>query len=145
MQPAKNAFPQFNRALCLGMGFFLFGFNTSGQQTKPDSRDSVFECYSTISPEFSGGHKGLLAYLKREVNYPDSAAKANIVGKVFISFLIDEKGQVSQPIVLKALGYGCDTEAIRVINAMPRWKPGTRWSGEPIPVKYNIPVTFTPK
>lgn len=79
--------------------------------------------------------------MRQQVHYPEEAAKAGVTGKVFVSFVIDTAGCISDITVLKSLGYGCDDEAIRVVKAMPRWIPGTQ-SGRPIPVKYNLPVLF---
>lgn len=145
MQLIRNLFFPVGLALWLGLGFLLCGLSALAQQTKPDPQEAVFGNCDNIDPQFPGGTKGLLVYLEKEVNYPDSAARANITGKVFISFVIDAKGQISRPQILRALGYGCDAEAIRVVNAMPSWRPATRCSGEPIAVSYNMPILFGPK
>ncbi len=85
-----------------------------------------------------------MRYLTENTRYPEAAKQAGITGRVFASFVIDTAGHVSQAQVLKGLGYGCDEEAIRLINKLPRWKPGTQ-SGRVVAVKYNLPVNFPPK
>lgn len=80
-------------------------------------------------------------YLKKQTHYSDSAAKAGIIGRVFVSFIVEPDGQLTNITLLKGLGFGCDEEAIRVIEAMPRWNPG-RQSGRAIRVEYNLPIAF---
>lgn len=131
------------RALGLSIGLFLASLSASAQQTKPDSQQVTWPHDDLRDAEFPGGRKALAAYMRQHVQYPDSAAQARITGRVFVSFVIDTTGQVSNLTVLKSLGYGCDREAVRVIKAMPRWIPGTQ-SGKPIRVKYNLPILFPP-
>lgn len=77
----------------------------------------------------------------RNVRYPAEAQKARVKGRVFTSFVVEIDGRLTNACILRGLGYGCDEEAVRVIKAMPRWKPGSQ-SGRPIRVKYNLPVLF---
>ena len=93
-------------------------------------------------PQFPGGPKALQEYLRQNVRYPEAAARKKVKGKVWVSFVIDTAGYVSNPTILKGLGYGCDEEAIRVVREMPRWQPGIR-SGRVVPAKYNLPIAFT--
>ena len=92
-------------------------------------------------PEFPGGRQALENYLLATVRYPPEAQKAGVKGRVFVSFVIEPDGTITHIQLLKGLGYGCDEEAIRVINAMPCWAPGGQ-SGRPLRVKYNLPVLF---
>jgi periplasmic protein TonB len=98
----------------------------------------------TEEPQFPGGQKALTRYLDQQVRYPKAAAKAGITGRVFASFVIDTVGRISQAAILRGLGYGCDEEAIRVVEQMPRWIPG-RLYNRPVSVKYNLPILFSPK
>lgn len=75
------------------------------------------------------------------IHYTTEAQKAGVKGRVFISFVVEPEGTITNIQLLKGLGYGCDEEAIRVINAMPCWAPGSQ-SGRPLRVKYNLPVLF---
>ncbi|MBC7571646.1 MAG: energy transducer TonB [Spirosoma sp.] len=101
--------------------------------------------HSETPPEFPGGTKAFMRYLAENTRYPEAAKQAGITGRVFASFVIDTAGYVSQPQVLKGLGYGCDEEAIRIINGLPRWKPGMVAGRGVVAVKYNLPINFPPK
>lgn len=92
-------------------------------------------------PEFQGGMKELGAYLQKNLRYPESAQKANAQGKVFISFIVTKTGEIADVKLLKGIGFGADEEAIRVVQSMPRWIPGSQ-SGQVVNVRYNLPIRF---
>ncbi|WP_118950862.1 energy transducer TonB [Taibaiella helva] len=92
-------------------------------------------------PEFPGGRKALMAYLKQNLSYPVAARSDGIEGKVIIRFVVDVDGNIESATVLRGIGGGCDKEALRVVNAMPRWKPG-RQGGHPVKVYFMLPVSF---
>jgi len=94
------------------------------------------------SPEFPGGADKLNRYLTDNLHYPDEAKMNSISGTVYVQFVIDKKGQISDAKVLRGIGSGCDEEALRVIKAMPRWKPGMQ-RGKPVRVAFNMPVKFS--
>lgn len=89
-------------------------------------------------PEFNGN---LNDYLQTQLRYPQQARDAGIEGKVTIQFVVNEDGTVSNAKILKGIGAGCDEEAIRVINSMPKWKPGKQ-NGKSIKVYYTLPIRF---
>ncbi|GAB3757433.1 energy transducer TonB [Spirosoma pomorum] len=93
-------------------------------------------------PEFNGGMAALGQYLSKNLRYPAAAQRANVAGRVFVSFVVNTDGSIQDVSVLKGLGFGTDEEAIRVIKAMPKWRPGKQ-SGRPVRVKYNLPINFT--
>jgi TonB family protein len=92
-------------------------------------------------PEFPGGIKAMYQFLARNIRYPAAASKANVGGRVFLSFVITETGDVEDVQVLKGIGFGCDAEAIRVLSKFPKWIPGEQ-GGVPVNVKYNLPINF---
>ena len=92
-------------------------------------------------PEFPGGRQALENYLMATVRYPSEAKKAGVKGRVFTSFIVEPDGQITHVQLLRGLGYGCDEEAIRLVQNMPCWKPGGQ-SGRPLRVKYNLPILF---
>ena len=102
--------------------------------------DSV---YSVVDqdPEFEGGMEALYKYLAENIQYPEQAKADKVEGRVFISFVIEPDGTVSNAEVLRGIGGGCDEEALRVVQGMPNWKPGMV-DGKPVRVHYNIPITF---
>ena len=92
-------------------------------------------------PEFPGGMAKLGEYLAKNIKYPQMAREAGVKGKVFIAFVIEPDGSVSNVQVLRGIGGGCDEEAIRVVKSMPKWKPGKQ-RGKAVRVSYNLPVNF---
>lgn len=93
-------------------------------------------------PEFPGGMAKLMGYLGSNIKYPPFAKETNIQGRVFINFVVEPNGSISNVKVLRGIGGGCDEEAIRVVESMPNWKPGMQ-RGKPVRVSYNLPVKFT--
>lgn len=94
------------------------------------------------NPEPQGGMAALGAYLSKNLRYPAPAQRANISGKVFVSFVVNTDGSIQDVQILKGLGFGTDEEALRVVKGMPKWKPGKQ-SGRPVRVKFNLPISFT--
>lgn len=92
-------------------------------------------------PEYPGGEKKLLEYVGKSVKYPQIARESGIQGRVFVNFVIEPDGSVSNVKVLRGIGGGCDEEAMRVIKAMPKWKPGKQ-RGKAVRVSYTLPVNF---
>jgi protein TonB len=93
------------------------------------------------NPEFPGGMAALGQFLGKNIRYPPAASRANISGRVFVSFVVNTDGSIQDVTVLKGLGFGTDEEAMRVVKAMPKWRPGKQ-SGRPVRVKYNLPINF---
>lgn len=91
--------------------------------------------------EFPGGQSALGKFLQKNLRYPPQAQRANVSGRVFLSFVVDRAGEISDVQVLKGLGFGCDEEAIRVVKSMPRWNPGKQ-SGRAVKSKFNLPISF---
>ncbi|GAB2795569.1 energy transducer TonB [Rhabdobacter roseus] len=93
-------------------------------------------------PEYPGGAAEMYKYLSKHIKYPPAASRANISGKVFLTFVVNTDGSIQDVSVLKGLGFGCDEEAMRVVKTMPKWKPGKQ-SGRSVRVKFNLPISFT--
>lgn len=92
-------------------------------------------------PSFPGGEQKLLEYVAKNVKYPQIARESGIKGRVFISFVVEPDGSVSNVKVLRGIGGGCDEEAMRVVKSMPKWKPGKQ-RGKAVRVSYMLPVNF---
>ena len=92
-------------------------------------------------PEFPGGMAKLAEYLAKNIKYPQLARESGIQGRVFINFVVENDGSVTNVKVMRSLGGGCDEEAMRVVKSMPKWKPGKQ-RGKPVRVSYNLPVNF---
>ena len=113
---------------------------TSAMAQSDDVDDAVFVVVEK-SPEFPGGNDSLYAFIGRNIKYPEAAKKNKIEGRVFVTFVIEKDGQVSNAKLLRDIGGGCGEEAIRVVNSMPKWKPGTQ-RGNPVRVQFNLPIMF---
>ncbi len=91
--------------------------------------------------EFPGGAGAWGRYIAKTLKYPKTAQKANIGGRVYVSFVVNTDGSIQDVQVLKGVGFGCDEEAVRVIKAMPRWIPGKQ-SGSFVRSRFTQPITF---
>jgi len=92
-------------------------------------------------PEFPGGQAKLQAFLAENITFPASAKESGIQGSVYVSFIVRKDGRISDAKILRGIGGGCDEEALRVVNKMPRWKPGTQ-RGKNVDVQFNLPIVF---
>ena len=95
-------------------------------------------------PMYPGGDIELLKYIGEHTQYPEVAKENNIQGRVIVRFCVTAKGGVSQVSILKGVDPELDKEAIRVVSALPAFKPGKQ-GGKPVPVWYMVPITFTLK
>ena len=111
----------------------------SASTDKPES-DSIYNIVE-VMPEFPGGMSQMATYLSENIKYPEEAKDKNISGRVFIEFVIEKDGSVSNVNVMRSVGGGCDDEAVRVVKAMPKWKPGLM-KGKPVRVHYVLPINF---
>ncbi len=93
-------------------------------------------------PEFPGGQAKMLEFIATNIKYPPMARESGIQGRVFVNFVVEPDGSVSNVTILRGIGGGCDEEAIRVIQSMPKWTPG-RQRGKAVRVSFNLPVRFT--
>ncbi|MDL2314922.1 energy transducer TonB [Bacteroidales bacterium OttesenSCG-928-C19] len=93
-------------------------------------------------PSFQGGEAGLRRYLAENIKYPQLAKETNVQGRVFVTFVVERDGSVSNVRILRDIGAGCGAEAVRVVKAMPKWTPGKQ-RGKAVRVQYNLPVMFT--
>jgi TonB family protein len=106
-----------------------------------DNNDTVYTVVSKL-PQYPGGDKGRMSFIAKNIKYPEEARKNDITGTVYASFIIEKDGSVSNPKIIRSIGYGCDKEVIRVIKIMPKWQPGEDETGNPVRVAYTIPVKF---
>ena len=106
----------------------------------PSEGEAAFDVVEEM-PEFPGGPQAMMDYLMKNVCYPKTAFDANIQGRVIAQFVVDKEGTIRGAHVVKSVDPALDAEAVRVINSMPKWKPG-RQNGKVVNVKYTIPVNF---
>ena len=92
-------------------------------------------------PSFPGGDEAYFRYMKENTSYPTWAREAGIEGVVYVEFVVDTHGEVSNAKVIRKIGGGCDEEALRVVKNMPVWNPGLQLN-KPVPVIMSLPVHF---
>lgn len=93
-------------------------------------------------PEFPGGINELMKFLQENMKYPEDATKEGKQGRVIVRFVIDKDGTISDATVMRSVYPSIDAEALRVVNAMPKWTPG-KVKGAPVRVKYTLPLVFS--
>lgn len=114
--------------------------------TKPSTVTTQEETIFTVveqMPEFPGGMEALYQFLAANIKYP-GGPDVCVSGKVFVSFVIEKDGTVSDAKVLRKLHPAFDEEALRVVKLMPKWEPG-RQDGKPVRVQFNLPINFNLK
>ncbi|MEM8969932.1 MAG: TonB family protein, partial [Bacteroidota bacterium] len=92
-------------------------------------------------PEYEGGMEVFYQYIASEIKYPAQARQRGIEGKVFVQFVVEKDGALSDVQVIKGIGEGCDQEAIRVVENSLAFKPGKQ-RGKPVRVRMVMPITF---
>jgi len=114
----------------------------------PSSEEEVPAAISTAPlqvsetmPSFPGGEEALFAYIDKNLRYPQKALDREIEGRLYVQFVVQADGRLTDFRVLRGLGYGCDSEALRIISEMPRWNPGKQ-KGKAVPVYYTLPITY---
>ena len=129
----------------LAVSVFANGTNASETPKEPHPQTTTqTKIHDAVEemPEFNGGQLAMMEFLMNNMKYPQAAVKAKQQGKAVVGFVIRKDGTVSDVHITKSAGYAVlDEEAIRVVKAMPAWKPGKQ-KGEPVNVKYSVPITF---
>lgn len=92
-------------------------------------------------PGFPGGDDARIKFLKKNLKYPDEARKQGISGTVFVSFVVEKDGSISNVKLLRGIGGGCDKEALRVVSMLPNYEPGLQDS-KPVRTQFNLPISF---
>jgi periplasmic protein TonB len=120
-------------ALCL-----IISKSTFAQQAQ---KDTTVYTVVEIKPQYPGGDDALMKYLAINISYPQVAKDKGIQGTVYVSFIVEKDGSITNIKILRSLGGGCDEEVIRVVKAMPVWEPGKQ-AGKPVRVQFLLPVKF---
>jgi protein TonB len=131
------------------MSITLLSFEWKSQETKPPPKsvkeepksESTFFTIIEENASYPGGEAARQQFLKENVKYPDTARAAKIEGTVYVTFVIERDGSISDVKVLRGIGGGCDEEAIRVVKLMPNWIPGKQ-RGKAVRNQFNMPINF---
>lgn len=114
-----------------------------GNGTAKEGSNEIFETHGVEEfPEFPGGLVAWSKFIQRNLRYPYMAQETGVQGKVFVSFVIEKDGSVSDVSLVRGIGAGCDEEAMRVIKKSPKWKPGKQ-NKQTVRVRYNMPINYT--
>ncbi len=105
-----------------------------------DPENEVYQIVEQM-PQFPGGVSLMMEYVREHTVYPEEAKRKGIQGRVYVSFVVETDGSISNAKVLRGIGNGCDEEAVRVVESMPKWSPGVH-KGETVRVSYQIPLLF---
>jgi protein TonB len=92
-------------------------------------------------PEFPGGELALRKYISNNIEYPQVAQDNGIQGKVYVTFVVSKDGSVANARIARGVDPALDKEALRVVNSLPKWKPGKQ-RGENVNVSYTVPINF---
>lgn len=92
-------------------------------------------------PRYSKGEEALMEFLSKNIHYPEIAKRAGVEGKVYLNFIVERDGSLSDITVLKGIGAGCDEEAVRAVKLLDTWIPG-RQNGNTVRVKISFPIIF---
>ena len=129
----------------LAVSVFANGKNVSETAREPHPQTTTqTKIHDAVEemPEFNGGQLAMMEFLMNNMKYPQAAVKAKQQGKAVVGFVVRKDGTVSDVHITQSAGHAVlDEEAIRVVKAMPAWKPGKQ-KGEPVNVKYSVPITF---
>ncbi len=92
-------------------------------------------------PEYPGGTTAMQEFIKENLKYPVDAQEKKIEGRVVVRFIVGEEGDLREPAITTGISPSCDAEVIRIIRAMPKWKPGKE-KGKNVAVYFNLPIQF---
>jgi TonB family protein len=108
---------------------------------KNSQKEEVFTLVEQM-PEYPGGEDARIKFMVENIKYPEDARKSGVQGIVFVSFVVEKDGKITNVKTLRGINNSCDKEAERVISMMPAWKPGIQ-RGQPVRVQFNMPVKFS--
>lgn len=115
--------------------------NSETKQVTEEDPNKVFTAVEK-EPTFPGGTDAFRNYLGKNIQYPAVARENNVQGRVYLSFVVERDGSLTDIKVVRGIGSGCDEEAMRVMRRSPKWTPGIQ-NGRPVRVAYTIPISFT--
>jgi len=119
----------------------IISFSSAIAQTTDSTKNQdIFITVETM-PEYPGGEQTRLSFLANNIRYPKEEMAIGIQGTVYVQFVIEKDGSISNTKILRGVSSNIDKEVIRVVKLMPNWKPGTQ-KGEAVRAQFNMPVRF---
>jgi protein TonB len=110
-------------------------------KTVPYDPNRIFTSVQQI-PTFPGGFENFYKFLAQNIRYPANAVKDRIQGKVFLTFVVEKDGSLTDIKVIRSVSGDIDAEAVRVLRSSPKWKPGIQ-NGRPVRVQFAVPIDFS--
>ena len=123
--------------------FLILGFATlitARAQNTDTPCGKVFQVVEQM-PQFPGGQSAMIKFIADSLRYPSVVCTASVEGRIVVRFVVDCKGNIVNPLVVRSVDPLLDREAIRLVKSMPKWIPG-RQNGKPVCVIYNVPIRF---
>lgn len=105
-----------------------------------EKEEEIFQVVEAM-PEFPGGTAELMKWLQKNIKYPSISQENGVQGRVIVQFVVNRDGSIVDPVVLRSVDPYLDKEALRVVKAMPKWKPGEQ-RGKAVRVKFTLPIQF---
>ena len=126
-----------------GGGSSSAGGDDGGDIINGDDDNPGDEIYDVaeVQPEFPGGTTAMLQWIQQNMRYPQSALDEGIQGRVFVRFIVEKDGSISNPEILRGVNTALDNEALRLVRAMPKWTPA-KMNGQPVRFRFTMPITF---
>lgn len=128
------------RLALLLSAIFLTNMAFCQEEKKASVDDEVFVIVEEQA-EFPGGMDSMYAYIVKNLKYPEAAKEKGIEGRVYVQFVIEKDGSISNVKILRGIGGGCEEAAVEMIKNMPKWKPGKQ-RGKPVRCQFNLPINF---
>ena len=110
---------------------------------EPVEEEVADEVFTIVEqqPVYPGGMRAFYQFVQKKLKYPSQARRMGIEGRVFVQFVVDKKGNITEVVAVRGIGAGCDAEAERVIKSSPKWKAGKQ-RGKAVKVRMILPITF---
>ena len=110
---------------------------------EPVEEEVADEVFTIVEqqPVYPGGMRAFYQFVQKKHKYPSQARRMGIEGRVFVQFVVDKKGNITEVVVVRGIGAGCDVEDVRVIKSSPKWKAGKQ-RGKAVKVRMILPITF---
>ena len=110
---------------------------------EPVEEEVADEVFTIVEqqPVYPGGMSAFYQFVQKKLKYPSQARRMGIEGRVFVQFVVDKKGNITEVVAVRGIGAGCDVEAVRVIKSSPKWKAGKQ-RGKAVKVRMILPITF---
>ncbi len=112
----------------------------SGEPLPIEEADVIIDIAETM-PSFIGGYEAFYRFVGKNLKYPPQARRIGVEGKVFVHFVVDKDGSLSDISIARGIGAGCDEEVLRIVQMSPKWNPGLQ-RGNPVRVRMMLPITF---